>query len=332
MAGSALSRRVSEFIGVALFALALIWLIALASYSASDPVWFFNTGSDLAPAELRRARRRLPGRVLLPAARLFRLPGARRAGRRAAGTTSGAGSSTPPTRSSSAPRLLLGCTSSFLSLAFGTLDGQRARNSGRAATSGSGSRRPVRVPQPDRVDHPDPDAALPGDHPLDAVLVRAPVCRHRPDAARSVGRGARLDQPLARGETAREAAPGRPEEAPRRQGAERTRSESRPTAPTVADPATARTSAREAPRRRGREEAVADRRRHGRRGRGAEGGVVAADAVPSIKRPAPTPVEAALPLADPDKMPAERKKGATPPHRSRCSTRRRVSARSTSAS
>jgi len=34
---------------VALFALALIWLIALVSYSPSDPVWFFNTGSDLPP-------------------------------------------------------------------------------------------------------------------------------------------------------------------------------------------------------------------------------------------------------------------------------------------
>jgi len=47
---SALSRRLSEFAGVALFAAALIWFISLASYSASDPVWFFNTGSDLAPA------------------------------------------------------------------------------------------------------------------------------------------------------------------------------------------------------------------------------------------------------------------------------------------
>ena len=49
MAGSALSRRVSEFAGVALFGLALLWLIALASYSASDPVWFFNTGADRPP-------------------------------------------------------------------------------------------------------------------------------------------------------------------------------------------------------------------------------------------------------------------------------------------
>jgi len=50
LASSALSRRVSEFIGVALFAAALIWLISLASYSGTDPVWFFNTGSELPPA------------------------------------------------------------------------------------------------------------------------------------------------------------------------------------------------------------------------------------------------------------------------------------------
>jgi len=47
---SFISRRLSEFVGVALFALALIWLISLASYSPSDPVWFFNTGSRLPPA------------------------------------------------------------------------------------------------------------------------------------------------------------------------------------------------------------------------------------------------------------------------------------------
>ena len=50
MAGSTISRRLSEVVGVALFALSLIWLIALASYSGSDPVWFFNTGTDLPPA------------------------------------------------------------------------------------------------------------------------------------------------------------------------------------------------------------------------------------------------------------------------------------------
>ena len=44
------SRRISEFAGVALFALALIWLIALVSYEPSDPVWFFTTDAPHPPA------------------------------------------------------------------------------------------------------------------------------------------------------------------------------------------------------------------------------------------------------------------------------------------
>jgi S-DNA-T family DNA segregation ATPase FtsK/SpoIIIE len=44
------SRRLRECVGVALFAAALIWLIALATYDASDPVWFFTTGIDRDPA------------------------------------------------------------------------------------------------------------------------------------------------------------------------------------------------------------------------------------------------------------------------------------------
>ncbi len=47
---SPLSRKVSEFAGVGLFALSLIWLIALASYDANDPAWFFATGSNDVPA------------------------------------------------------------------------------------------------------------------------------------------------------------------------------------------------------------------------------------------------------------------------------------------
>ncbi len=50
MAGSFISRRLSEFAGVAFFALALIWVIALVSYNATDPVWFFTTGADLPPS------------------------------------------------------------------------------------------------------------------------------------------------------------------------------------------------------------------------------------------------------------------------------------------
>jgi DNA segregation ATPase FtsK/SpoIIIE, S-DNA-T family len=48
--GSTASRRVSEFVGVALFAAALIWIISLASYEPSDPVWFFSAGAHAAPA------------------------------------------------------------------------------------------------------------------------------------------------------------------------------------------------------------------------------------------------------------------------------------------
>ncbi|RPI49337.1 MAG: hypothetical protein EHM55_23960, partial [Acidobacteria bacterium] len=49
VAGSTLSRRVSEFAGVALFAAALIWLIALATYEPTDPVWFFSAGAGAQP-------------------------------------------------------------------------------------------------------------------------------------------------------------------------------------------------------------------------------------------------------------------------------------------
>ena len=45
-----LSRRISEFVGVALFALALIWLISLVTYEPTDPVWFFTTSALHPPA------------------------------------------------------------------------------------------------------------------------------------------------------------------------------------------------------------------------------------------------------------------------------------------
>ena len=49
-AGSSFSRRLSEFCGVTLFAAALIWLIALATYEPTDPAWFFSAGASAAPA------------------------------------------------------------------------------------------------------------------------------------------------------------------------------------------------------------------------------------------------------------------------------------------
>ncbi|MEP7306414.1 MAG: DNA translocase FtsK [Acidobacteriota bacterium] len=49
MPGSTASRRVSEFVGVALFAASLIWVIALASYDPKDPAWFFSTAANAGP-------------------------------------------------------------------------------------------------------------------------------------------------------------------------------------------------------------------------------------------------------------------------------------------
>ena len=42
MASSFVSRRLSEFAGVALFAASLLWLIALVTFTPGDPAWFFN--------------------------------------------------------------------------------------------------------------------------------------------------------------------------------------------------------------------------------------------------------------------------------------------------
>src|SRR5262245_66562591 len=50
MSRSTVSRRFSEFVGVALFAAALIWIISLVSYEPTDPAWFFSTGLHSAPA------------------------------------------------------------------------------------------------------------------------------------------------------------------------------------------------------------------------------------------------------------------------------------------
>ncbi len=49
MSESALSRRMNEITGVALFAGAMLWLVALGSYSSSDPAWFFNSPTDAPP-------------------------------------------------------------------------------------------------------------------------------------------------------------------------------------------------------------------------------------------------------------------------------------------
>jgi S-DNA-T family DNA segregation ATPase FtsK/SpoIIIE len=118
---SALSRRVSEFLGVALFATALIWLIALASYNAADPVWFFNTGSDVAPTNFA-------GRVGAFVGELsYQMLGYSAYLMPLIGVVIGWHYFWCRTLDAAYTKvmgavLLVGCISSFLSLAFGTLE------------------------------------------------------------------------------------------------------------------------------------------------------------------------------------------------------------------
>jgi S-DNA-T family DNA segregation ATPase FtsK/SpoIIIE len=121
MAESTLSRRISEFLGVALFALALIWLISLVTYEPTDPVWFFTTGSAHPPANfvgrvgafiselsfqlLGYAAYLLPGVVAWAGWYYFWCQPFEAIYTKLIGMT-----------------LLVGCSSSFLSLVFGSAD------------------------------------------------------------------------------------------------------------------------------------------------------------------------------------------------------------------
>jgi S-DNA-T family DNA segregation ATPase FtsK/SpoIIIE len=111
----------SEFVGVALFAAALIWIISLASYEPADPVWFFSSGAHAAPANfagrvgafLAELSFQLFGYAsyLIPAVMVvigwnsFWCRNLDAAGTKATGAV-----------------LLFACISAFLSLIFGTLD------------------------------------------------------------------------------------------------------------------------------------------------------------------------------------------------------------------
>jgi len=139
VARSALSRRLSEVVGVALFALSLIWLIALVSYSASDPVWFFNTGSDGPPANFA-------GRIGAFLAELsYQVVGY--AAYLAPVVVAAVGWHYFWCRVLDAPytkafggALLCGCTAAFLALAFGSVDvaGKEFRAGGYLGTMLSG--------------------------------------------------------------------------------------------------------------------------------------------------------------------------------------------------
>ena len=190
MAGSALSRRVSEFVGRgAVRAGADLARSRWPATAPTDPVWFFNTGSDT-------ARRRTS-----PAASARSSPSCR--------------SSCSATRAYLIPLVLVVIGWHYFwcrrvdaaytkligaALLFGCISvvpvagvRQRSTSSGKAFRAGgyvgdgSGGV-PGRLPEPHRLDHPDPDAALPVDHPLDAVLVRPAVRRSSAGWCATAGR------------------------------------------------------------------------------------------------------------------------------------------------
>ena len=121
MAVSTLSRRISEFLGVALFALALIWLISLVTHEPADPVWFFTTDGGQAPVNFAGrvgaflselsfqlfgyAAYLLPGLIGVIGWHYFWCQAPDAAYTKVTGVT-----------------LLFACTSAFLSLAFGSAE------------------------------------------------------------------------------------------------------------------------------------------------------------------------------------------------------------------
>ena len=80
MSGTTLSRRVNEFLGVVLFATALFWLIALATYDPADPVWFFSTGGQEPPANFAGRVGAFLAELSYQGRRVRRVSPARRAG------------------------------------------------------------------------------------------------------------------------------------------------------------------------------------------------------------------------------------------------------------
>jgi hypothetical protein len=118
---STVSRRVREFVGVALFGAAIIWIIALVSYEPADPAWFFSTGGHADPvnfagrigaflAELSfqlfgHASYMIPAVLIVSGWQSFWCRDVDAAGTKAAGAT-----------------LLFACLSAFLSLVFGSLE------------------------------------------------------------------------------------------------------------------------------------------------------------------------------------------------------------------
>ena len=186
MSESTLSRRISEFAGVALFALALIWLIALVTYEPTDPVWFFTTDAAHPPANfvgrvgafLSELSFQLFGYAsyLLPAPdrhhrmALLLVPvagcGLHEGVRRHALLRVRQRLPQPHLRQHRGRRQDLPCR---------RLDRHVAR------------RRALRLSESDRLHHRAADADGAVGDPVDAVLVRPAVCARQPGVARPLG-------------------------------------------------------------------------------------------------------------------------------------------------
>ena len=187
MAASTFSRRISEFVGVALFALALIWLIALVTYEPTDPVWFFTTGAC-------RTRRRTSS-----AASARSSPSCRFSCSATAPTCCPASIAvvgwhyfwcqTPDAAYTKAfgVALLFVCASALPQPRVrqhraGGQDVPRRRLARRLARAGA-----RRLSEPHRLDHRAADADDAVGHPVDAVLVRPDVRQRQRRLARPVG-------------------------------------------------------------------------------------------------------------------------------------------------
>jgi hypothetical protein len=154
---------------VALFALALIWLIALVTYDATDPVWFFTTGASHPPANFvgrvgaflaelsfqlfGYASYVIPAIIAVGGWHYFWCQPPDAAYTKALGVT-----------------LFFGCASSFLSLLFGSTDAGGKTFFRGWLTGQLAGRDPLGLSQSYRLDHraPHPDCDV--GHPRDTGL------------------------------------------------------------------------------------------------------------------------------------------------------------------
>ena len=129
--GSALSRRVSEVVGVALFAVGADLADRAGDLRPERSGLVLQHRHARRAGELRRPRRRVPRRAVVPGPRLRLVPDSRARSPSPAGITSGAAQIDAVYTKLIGAALLLACSSAFLSLTLGRVDfGPRAFRAG----------------------------------------------------------------------------------------------------------------------------------------------------------------------------------------------------------